>query len=83
MGSHNSGVNVWLCILTEFFPCLLYVFYLKYIVYVLVTNVTPDWFLPVDGFPYNWSLCHFTLKATGLIENWNFGILHFRDIGMC
>jgi len=79
----ESTVHIAYRILTEFFPCLLYVFYLKYIVYVLVTNVTTDWFLPVDGFPYNWSLCHFTLKATGLIENWNFGILHFRDIGMC
>ena len=41
-------------------------------VYVLFTYVTPDWFLLVDGFPSNWSLCHFTLEATGLIKNWNF-----------
>jgi len=63
---------------------VIYVFYLKSIVYVLVINVTSDWFVPVtvDGFPSNWSLCHFTCGATGLFENWNFGILHFRDIGM-
>jgi len=31
-----------------------YVFYVNPIVYVLVTYVTPDWFLPVGGFPFNW-----------------------------
>mgnify|MGYP000715316564 CR=1 FL=1 len=30
---------------------VVYVFYLNFIVYVLVTNVPPDWFLPVNAFP--------------------------------
>jgi len=62
---------------------VVYVFYFNPIVKVLVTYVTPDCFLHVDGFPSDWSLCHFYIRDNRSYWTLELWILHFRDnIGM-